>query len=348
MGVPPMIDGRRGRRGRGSRDLRHPLRRGSRAHGSGRGHERRRPRLGHRAQVRQARRRHDDCSRASRSPWSVSASRPSPRPTRRRGARWRRRSGCWSRTLPPMLRSSIDTADLATTMVVYPTDGHGRRGAGHEDRGAGAGRGHDDWQGLRPQIGSATSLLNSILVGIALITLIIGGLSVINTMAMSIAERTREIGVKRAIGGARSRIVRELVVESALIGFIGGVTGAGPGGHRRDLRERGRQVVRHDPVRPDTPDRAHRGRVRHDPRSARGLRARAPRRAPRPGHGPALRMTTMRAGGPTMPLLEGTNLRKTYRLSKRNPSRRCGASTSPSTPARWSRSWARRARARAP
>ena len=44
-------------------------------------------------------------------------------------------------------------------------------------------------------------------------------------MAMSIAERTREIGIKRAIGGSRFRIVRELVIEAALIGFIGGVIG---------------------------------------------------------------------------------------------------------------------------
>ena len=53
------------------------------------------------------------------------------------------------------------------------------------------------------QIGAATSILNSILVGIALISLAVGGLSVVNTMAMSIAERTREIGIKRAIGGSR-------------------------------------------------------------------------------------------------------------------------------------------------
>ena len=75
------------------------------------------------------------------------------------------------------------------------------------------------------QIGSATSILNSILVGIALISLVVGGLSVINTMAMSVAERTREIGIKRAIGGGRLRIVRELVTESALIGFLGGAIG---------------------------------------------------------------------------------------------------------------------------
>ncbi|HYM83174.1 MAG TPA: FtsX-like permease family protein, partial [Candidatus Dormibacteraeota bacterium] len=75
------------------------------------------------------------------------------------------------------------------------------------------------------QIGSAMAILNSILVGIALISLLVGGLSVINTMAMSIAERTREIGIKRAIGGSRTRIVRELVLESGLIGLIGGTLG---------------------------------------------------------------------------------------------------------------------------
>jgi putative ABC transport system permease protein len=75
------------------------------------------------------------------------------------------------------------------------------------------------------QIGSVTAIFNAIIIGVALISLIVGGLSVINTMAMSIAERTREIGIKRAIGGSRFRIVRELVVEASLIGFIGGAIG---------------------------------------------------------------------------------------------------------------------------
>jgi putative ABC transport system permease protein len=44
-----------------------------------------------------------------------------------------------------------------------------------------------------------------------------------------VAERTREIGIKRAIGGARGRIVRELVIEAAVIGFIGGMIGLGLG-----------------------------------------------------------------------------------------------------------------------
>ena len=46
---------------------------------------------------------------------------------------------------------------------------------------------------------------------------------------MTVAERTREIGIKRAIGGSRRRIVRELVAEAGLIGLIGGLVGLGLG-----------------------------------------------------------------------------------------------------------------------
>jgi putative ABC transport system permease protein len=75
------------------------------------------------------------------------------------------------------------------------------------------------------QVGSATAIFNAIIIGVAVISLVVGGLSVINTMAMSVAERTREIGIKRAIGGSRRRIIRELVTEAAVIGFIGGMLG---------------------------------------------------------------------------------------------------------------------------
>ncbi len=127
--------------------------------------------------------------------------------------------------LPPMVRDKVLADDLATSMVVYPKPGQDieELAARIETRvpGVSAMTGKDFDQ----QIGSATSILNSILVGIALISLAVGGLSVVNTMAMSIAERTREIGIKRAIGGSRSRIVREFVAEAALIGFIGGAVG---------------------------------------------------------------------------------------------------------------------------
>jgi putative ABC transport system permease protein len=79
-----------------------------------------------------------------------------------------------------------------------------------------------DWD---QQVGSATLIFNAIILGVGLISLIVGGLSVINTMAMSVTERTREIGIKRAIGSSRRRIIRELVAEAALIGLIGGLIG---------------------------------------------------------------------------------------------------------------------------
>ena len=79
------------------------------------------------------------------------------------------------------------------------------------------------------EIGSATAIFNAIILGVALISLVVGGLSVINTMAMSVAERTREIGIKRAIGASRMRVVRELVTEAGVIGLIGGTIGIGLG-----------------------------------------------------------------------------------------------------------------------
>jgi putative ABC transport system permease protein len=74
-------------------------------------------------------------------------------------------------------------------------------------------------------IGSMANLLSGIIVGVGLISLVVGGLSVVNTMAMSVNERTREIGIKRAIGGRRRRIILELVSEAGLIGFLGGLLG---------------------------------------------------------------------------------------------------------------------------
>ncbi len=129
------------------------------------------------------------------------------------------------KSLPPMVQQGLTASDLVTTMTVYPTPGVDPEVLADRIEtqvpNVAAMTGNDFDQ----QIGAATSILNSILVGIALISLAVGGLSVVNTMAMSIAERTREIGIKRAIGGSRSRIVRELVTESALMGFLGGTIG---------------------------------------------------------------------------------------------------------------------------
>lgn len=75
------------------------------------------------------------------------------------------------------------------------------------------------------QFGSTIAIFNAIILSVALISIVVGGLSVINTMTMSVAERTREIGIKRAIGASRGVIMRELVWEAGLMGFVGGIVG---------------------------------------------------------------------------------------------------------------------------
>ena len=61
--------------------------------------------------------------------------------------------------------------------------------------------------------------------GTSLIALLIGALGIANTMAMSVFERTREIGVLRALGWKRARVMKLILMEAAVLGFAGGVLG---------------------------------------------------------------------------------------------------------------------------
>jgi putative ABC transport system permease protein len=63
----------------------------------------------------------------------------------------------------------------------------------------------------------------------ALISIVVGSLGVINTLTMSVIERTREIGMLRAIGTTRGQIVRMVLAEAMLMGVIGGILGLGTG-----------------------------------------------------------------------------------------------------------------------
>jgi putative ABC transport system permease protein len=132
-------------------------------------------------------------------------------------------------TLPPLVAEAISAEDLANQIVVYPEPDvdvdaiAASIEATVENSATLTGAEFDE------VIGSSTAIFNAIIIGVAVISLVVGGLSVINTMAMSVAERTREIGIKRAIGGPRGRIIRELVAEAGIIGLIGGLFGLGLG-----------------------------------------------------------------------------------------------------------------------
>ncbi|HKN35415.1 MAG TPA: ABC transporter permease [Terriglobales bacterium] len=68
-------------------------------------------------------------------------------------------------------------------------------------------------------------LFNAVMVAIASISLLVGGIGIMNIMLASILERTREIGIRRAIGARQSDIVRQFVVEAVMISVVGGTFG---------------------------------------------------------------------------------------------------------------------------
>jgi putative ABC transport system permease protein len=132
-------------------------------------------------------------------------------------------------TLPPIVAEAVVADELVNQIVVYPEAGAAIDAVAAEIEATVENSATLTGAEFDQVIGSSTVLFNAIIIGVAVISLIVGGLSVINTMAMSVAERTREIGIKRAIGGPRGRIIRELVAEAGLIGLIGGLLGLGLG-----------------------------------------------------------------------------------------------------------------------
>jgi putative ABC transport system permease protein len=127
--------------------------------------------------------------------------------------------------LPEMIRSQISASDVVTSFVVYPTKGTDPEALAALINDAVSGVSATGPSAFQDQIASMTGILNPILYGIAIISLIVGGLSVINTMTMSVSERTREIGVRKAIGASDGQIVRQFLTEASVIGLIGGVSG---------------------------------------------------------------------------------------------------------------------------
>jgi putative ABC transport system permease protein len=74
-------------------------------------------------------------------------------------------------------------------------------------------------------VSSITDTLGLLLTGIAAISLIVGGIGIMNIMLVSVRERTREIGVRRAIGAKQSNILTQFLIEAIVLSLAGGVVG---------------------------------------------------------------------------------------------------------------------------
>ena len=73
--------------------------------------------------------------------------------------------------------------------------------------------------------GSVLNIVTSFLLGVAAISLLVGGIGIANTIYTSVLERTREIGIMKAVGAKNSTILSIFLIESGFLGFIGGVLG---------------------------------------------------------------------------------------------------------------------------
>ncbi len=78
-------------------------------------------------------------------------------------------------------------------------------------------------------LGNITSIMTIFLTAIASISLVVGGIGIMNIMLVSVVERTKEIGLRKAIGATNRDIMQQFLIESILLTFFGGAIGIGIG-----------------------------------------------------------------------------------------------------------------------
>lgn len=84
----------------------------------------------------------------------------------------------------------------------------------------------NEWQG---EINKSQTMLTLVVAGIASISLLVGGIGIMNIMLVSVTERTREIGIRMAIGAKETDIIWQFLVEAATVSACGGIVGVAVG-----------------------------------------------------------------------------------------------------------------------
>ena len=102
-----------------------------------------------------------------------------------------------------------------------------------ERRRVGVGQADDfavqDMKEITDTLGTVTGVLTALLGAIAAVSLLVGGIGIMNIMLVTVTERTREIGVRKALGATRLNILLQFLAEAVVLCLTGGAIGIGAG-----------------------------------------------------------------------------------------------------------------------
>jgi putative ABC transport system permease protein len=86
-----------------------------------------------------------------------------------------------------------------------------------------------DMKEIADRVEGTTAFLSALLAGIAAVSLLVGGIGIMNIMLVSVTERTREIGLRMAVGARGADVMWQFLLESVLLSLVGGAVGVGVG-----------------------------------------------------------------------------------------------------------------------